>query len=76
MSPRLPQVTARELVAFLKRQGFVEERQAGSHLTLWHAERHAMVTVPIHTGCDLGRGLASRVPRDAGFSVEDFLRLR
>jgi predicted RNA binding protein YcfA (HicA-like mRNA interferase family) len=34
--PRMPQVTARELVRFLKSQGFVEDRQAGSHLTLWH----------------------------------------
>jgi predicted RNA binding protein YcfA (HicA-like mRNA interferase family) len=32
--PRLPQLTARELVRFLKSQGFVEDRQTGSHLTL------------------------------------------
>jgi hypothetical protein len=30
---RLPQVTARDLVQFLKAQGFVEDRQSGSHLT-------------------------------------------
>lgn len=35
-----------------------------------------MVTVPMHTGCDLGRGLAIRILKDAGYSVEDFLRLR
>ena len=33
---RMPQVTARELVRFLKAQGFREDRQSGSHLTLWH----------------------------------------
>ena len=33
---RLPQVTGRELVRFLKKQGFVEDRWAGSHLTLRH----------------------------------------
>ena len=32
--PRLPQLTARELIAFLTSQGFVENRQSGSHLTL------------------------------------------
>lgn len=37
MSP-MPQVSARELTRFLKSQGFVEDRQAGSHLTLWHEE--------------------------------------
>jgi len=73
---RMPQVTARDLVRFLKSQGFVEERQSGSHLTLWHEEREVSVTVPIHTGADIGRGLAARILKDAGFAVEDYLRLR
>jgi len=71
---RLPQVTARELVRFLKSQGFVEDRQTGSHLTLWHPERNVSVTVPVHTGCDIGRGLAVRILKDAGFSVEQYPR--
>ncbi len=74
--PQMPQVTAQELVRFLKSQGFLEERQSGSHLTLWHEVRKISVTIPIHTGCDLGRGLAVRILKDAGFSIEDFLRLR
>ncbi len=73
---RMPQVTGRELVRFLKAQGFEEDRQAGSHLTLWHPARNVSVTIPVHTGCDLGRGLATRILKDAGFSVEDYLRLR
>ncbi len=73
---RLPQLTARELIRFLKGQGFVEDRQSGSHLTLLHPDRRLTVTVPVHTGTDVGRGLAARILKDAGFSVEDFLRLR
>jgi predicted RNA binding protein YcfA (HicA-like mRNA interferase family) len=73
---RMPQVTARELVRFLETQGFAEDRQSGSHLTLWHAGRNVSVTIPVHTGCDIGRGLAVRILKDAGFSVEDYLRLR
>jgi len=73
---RLPQVTARELVRFLKSHGFVEDRQSGSHLTLWHSERNVSVTVPVHTGCDIGRGLAARILKDAGFSVEEYLHWR
>jgi predicted RNA binding protein YcfA (HicA-like mRNA interferase family) len=73
---RMPQVTARELVRFLKAQGFAEDRQSGSHLTLWQAERNVSVTIPVHTGCDLGRGLAVRILKDAGFSVEEYLRWR
>jgi predicted RNA binding protein YcfA (HicA-like mRNA interferase family) len=74
--PRLPQLTARELIRFLKSQGFVEDRQRGSHLTLWHDGRGISITVPVHTGADLGRGLAARILKDAGFSVEDYLRLK
>ena len=73
---RMPQVTARELVRFLHSQGFVDDRQSGSHLTLWHEGRKVAVTIQMHTGCDVGRGLAVRILKDAGFSVEDFLRLR
>jgi predicted RNA binding protein YcfA (HicA-like mRNA interferase family) len=73
---RMPQVTAQDIIRFLTSQGFTEDRQAGSHLTLWHAGRGLSVTIPVHTGCDLGRGLAVRILKDAGFSIEDFLRLR
>lgn len=73
---RMPQVTAHELVRFLHKQGFADDRQSGSHLTLWNEEKKSTVTVPVHTGCDIGRGLAARILKDAGFSVEDYLRLR
>ncbi len=73
---RMPQITAYEIIRFLKSQGFVEDRQSGSHLTLWHEGRNLSVTVPVHSGCDIGRGLAVRIIKDAGFSVEDYLRWR
>ena len=73
---RMPHVTARGLARFLRGQVVLEDRQAGSHLTLWHDQRKVAVTVPIHTDCDIGRGLAIRILKDAEFSVEDYLRLR
>jgi predicted RNA binding protein YcfA (HicA-like mRNA interferase family) len=73
---RMPQVTARELIRFLESQGFIQDRQTGSHVTLWHPVRNQAVTVPLHTGCDIGRGLAIRILKDAGFSPEEFVRLR
>ena len=73
---RLPQISAQQLVRFLKSQGFIEDRQSGSHLTLWHEGRGVSVTIPVHTGCDIGRGLAIRILKTAGFSVEEFMRLR
>lgn len=73
---RMPQITSQELVRFLHSKGFVDDRQSGSHLTLWQADKNISVTVPIHTGCDLGRGLAVRILKDAGFSVDDYLRMK
>jgi hypothetical protein len=45
-------------------------------LSLWHSDRKLGVTVPVQTGTDIGRGLAARILKDAGFTVEDYLRLR
>ena len=42
-------------------------------MTLWHEERKVSVTIPIHTGSDVGRGLAVRILKDAGFDVDDYL---
>lgn len=50
---RMPQVTARDLIRFLKAMGYIEDRQTGSHQTFWHPERNTAVTVPVHTGCEL-----------------------
>jgi len=49
----MPQITAFELIRFLKAQGFIEDRQFGSHLTLFHDINHISVTVAIHSGCDI-----------------------
>lgn len=49
----------------------VEDWQSGSHLTLRHAARKVTVTVPVHTGADVGRGLALRILKDAGFNVDE-----
>ena len=73
---RMPQVTAREVLRFLEKNGFVVARKSGAHVTLTHSSRSDIVTVPVHKGHDLGRGLAVRILKDAGFSVEDFLKRR
>ncbi len=70
---RMPQVTSRELIKFLMSQGFVQDRQSGSHLTLWHEQRRISITVPVHTGAEVGRGLATRILKDAGFTTQDYL---
>ena len=62
--------TAREIVSFLKRKGFIEKRQAGSHLVLQHSGTKLRTVVPMHPG-DLPKGLVHRILKDAGYSLED-----
>jgi predicted RNA binding protein YcfA (HicA-like mRNA interferase family) len=62
--------TARELLRFLRKLGYEEKRQKGSHRILTHPVRRTLV-LPIHSG-DVPRGLFLRILKDAGFSEEDF----
>lgn len=64
--------TAKQLLRFLRKQGYAEQRQTGSHLILTHHSQPLLV-VPVHKG-DLPRGLFLRILKDAGFSEEDFLK--
>ena len=63
--------TARELLTFLLRRGYIESRQTGSHLILKHPDRKTVV-IPVHRGKDLPKGLFLRILKDAGFTAEDF----
>lgn len=61
---------AKELLRFLRKHGYEETRQRGSHRILTHPVR-PMLSVPIHSG-DVPRGLFLRILRDAGFSEQYF----
>jgi predicted RNA binding protein YcfA (HicA-like mRNA interferase family) len=63
--------SAQELLRFLRKHGYLEKRQSGSHLILVHPERR-MLVIPIHRG-DLPRGLFLRILKDADFSEQQFL---
>ena len=72
--PPLPIVRGSELVKALQRAGFIAVRQRGSHVRLRHADGR-IVTVPVHSGQDVSRGLLRKILRDAEINVEDLLRL-
>lgn len=72
---RLPHLSSRELLRFLERQGFVRDRQTGSHVILKSPDGVRRAIVPFHGGRDLGRGMLMRILSDAGYSEEDYIRL-
>lgn len=71
---RLPSLTPRELVAALKRGGFSEHHQTGSHLYLEHPTISHLVSVPMHRK-DLKRPTMKAIIKQAGLSEEEFRTL-
>jgi len=71
----LPSLTARKVVRALKRAGFAEDRQRGSHLILIHPETKARTVVPVHPGRTIKEPLLRAIIRDANLSVEEFVEL-
>jgi predicted RNA binding protein YcfA (HicA-like mRNA interferase family) len=71
---RLPALTAKELIRALEKAGFQVIRQRGSHVRLRHPDGR-VVTIPVHAGQTIGRGLLKKILRDARMSIEDLLKL-
>ena len=68
-------LTSRKVVRALKRAGFVEDRQRGSHLMLIHPEKKARTVVPIHSGRTIKEPLLRAIVRDANLSIDEFIAL-
>ena len=71
---RLPTLKGRDVIRALKDAGFRIVRQRGSHLRMTHPDGR-VVTIPIHAGRDIGRGLLRKILRDAEITREAFLEL-
>lgn len=71
---RLPTAKPREVVTALRKAGFVEHHQRGSHLYLWHPTKRRMTAVPMHPG-DLHRGLLKRILIQASLTEDQFRAL-
>ena len=70
---KLPLLSAEELIRILRKMGFEEIRQKGSHKYFKHRDGRATV-VPIHQGRDIGRGLLRKILREIEVNREDFLK--
>ena len=71
MTPRLPRVTAAEVIRVLERAGSALARQSGSHrLSKKAAGRR--VTVPYHAAAVLHPRVLRSILRDAELTVEQF----
>lgn len=75
MTPKLPVVTCRELIKALKEDGFVKDRQVGSHLTLRHPIKDKYITVPNHPSDTVPKGTLNRILKDSQISRDELNEL-
>ncbi len=73
--PKLPVISGKELIAALKKAGFVEVRQKGSHVSLQKITKEAIfrTVVPLHR--ELARGTLIDILHQTGLSRDDLLAL-
>jgi predicted RNA binding protein YcfA (HicA-like mRNA interferase family) len=71
---RLPSARPSEVVAALKRAGFIEKRQRGSHVILWH-EKHRRTTIVALHSKDIAPPTLKEILKQAGLTEQEFLQL-
>lgn len=72
--PKLPALTGNTVISALRNVGFQVIRQKGSHVRMIH-EDGRVVTIPVHAGKTIGRGLLRKILRDAELTREEFIAL-
>ena len=73
--PNIPIVTGQKLIKILLKKGFKLNRVSGSHHILVNQAEHLTVSVPVHKGKTLGKGITLAIIKDSGMSIEEFLKL-
>ncbi len=73
--PKLPSVSGERVIRALKRAGFAELRQKGSHVSLEKrvGEQVFKTVVPMHS--DLSKGTLSDILKQSGLKLDEFLEL-
>ncbi|AKA49454.1 hypothetical protein IX51_10490 [uncultured archaeon] len=70
--PNLPVLSGTDVIKALSKAGFVFDHQTGSHITLVNSEGKK-ITVPNHK--ELGPGILRAIIKQAGLTVDEFIRL-
>ncbi|OHA91040.1 MAG: hypothetical protein A2832_01325 [Candidatus Zambryskibacteria bacterium RIFCSPHIGHO2_01_FULL_44_22b] len=71
MSPKLPPLTARQVIKILKQNGFELDHTTGSHYIFYSPITKKRTIVAYHTRA-IPKGTLVAILKQAGLSVEDF----
>jgi predicted RNA binding protein YcfA (HicA-like mRNA interferase family) len=66
--PKLPPITARKFIKIIKKKGFLYNRTAGSHHIYINPKTQTTISIPVHSGKTLGKGLLHQLLKDADIS--------
>jgi len=67
----LPVLRPQKIIKILKKLGFLEIRQKGSHKQFQHPDGR-MTTIPVHKGRDISPILLRQILKDIDITVEEF----
>lgn len=72
--PKLPILSGKDVVKTLSKIGYKIDHQTGSHIILRHEKPpHRRITVPDHK--EIAKGTLRAIIRQAGLTIEEFVRL-
>jgi predicted RNA binding protein YcfA (HicA-like mRNA interferase family) len=70
----LPALTGKKVIKALRKLGFVQIRQKGSHVVMKHLTNGRLTVVPIHAGKTIKKPLLkSIIEQDTGVTIKEFL---
>lgn len=72
--PKLSPINASKLIRILKKLGFEQTRQKGSHVRMENIDGRK-TTIPVHAGENIGVGLLRKILRDTNISRSEFEKL-
>jgi predicted RNA binding protein YcfA (HicA-like mRNA interferase family) len=72
---KLPVLSGREVIKVLKKVGFEEKRQKGSHIILAKETEHGKKAVVVPNHKEIDKGTLLEIIRQAGLQREEFLKL-
>ncbi|MCK4808868.1 MAG: type II toxin-antitoxin system HicA family toxin [Candidatus Aenigmarchaeota archaeon] len=75
LMPKLPVVSGKQLISILKKAGFIEVRQRGSHVSLQKvsSDNDYRTIVPIHK--EISKGTLLDILHQTGLSKDDLIKL-
>jgi predicted RNA binding protein YcfA (HicA-like mRNA interferase family) len=73
--PEVPRITGSEAVRAFERAGFVVDRVSGSHHIMKREGHPFRLSIPVHGGKTVSRGLLKAQIEAAGLTVEQFVDL-